>query len=384
MAPPKHFSLSIEQLHAEAIAATGLKDFGDDSYRPALQVLLDSYDASAELGDLGRYSVWAMLLNCLRGRLLAQQGIKENKDNLQAEISKPLFIVGLPRTGTTILHRLLAADPRNQALEYWLSSFPQPRPPRAEWEQNPRYQEVEHSLQMLDQIAPEMKQIHEMTAAGADECRMLLMQSFVNVTFQANAGVADYEQWLYHADLGPAYALYRDCLRLIGCNDPDRRWVLKDPSHLWAMDTLLETFPDATIIQTHRNPVQLIPSVSSLVLTARRMQEPSVEAAVVGAGELAQWSRVLNKTLQVRRSQPDRFIDVYYEDFVRDPIAVVTDLYAQTATEFEPEIEARMRQWMNDQPANKHGGHSYSAEEFGLTEHGIRTEFEDYCEFFGV
>lgn len=381
---PRNFASGMDQLHQQASETMALEEFGDPAYRSALQVLLNSYDATAQLSDMGRVSAWMMMLNCLRGRLLAVDGIGSLAATQPATAQRPLFIVGLPRTGTTILHRLLASHPDNQALEYWLSSFPQPRPAADTWADNASFQEVNLSLEMLNRINPELKKIHEMSAEGADECRMLLMQSFVNVTFQSNADLADYETWLYDADLRPAYQLYRDSLRLIGSNEPDKRWVLKDPSHLWSMDVLLEYFPDAMVIQTHRDPVKLIPSVSSLVLTARRMQEPEVTAAEIGRRELVQWQRVWNKTIAVRRQQPERFIDVFFDDFMADPVAVVKSIYAQCGDELDAAQESAMRNWMRDNPQAKHGGHSYSAEEFGLSERGIRDTFSEYCDFFGV
>ncbi|MEH6582076.1 MAG: sulfotransferase [Halioglobus sp.] len=381
---PDHFSTAIEALHEKASRATGLNDFGDGSYREGLQILLECYDNTARFGEIGRYSAWAMLVNCLRGRLYAIEGLKKNPGALRRPIEKPLFIVGLPRTGTTILHRLLVSQPQNQGLEYWLGSYPQPRPEESTWQENERYREVESSLAMLDQINPELKQIHEMTAAGADECRLLLMQGFANVTFQANATVPAYEQWLYRADMSGAYKLYAETLKLIGMNDNSQRWVLKDPSHLWALDVLLETFPDATIIQTHRDPVQLIPSVCSLVLTARRMQEPDISPEAIGAAELRQWDIVLNKGMEVRRRHPDRFVDVHFDNFVRDPVEAVRGIYHQLGETLDDAAAEGMRQWMMRHPQHKHGGHAYRAEDFGLTPDQIRECFSDYCKYYEV
>jgi len=237
---------------------------------------------------------------------------------------------------------------------------------------------------MLEQINPELKKVHEMTAAGADECRLLLMQSFANVTFQSNCTVPRYEQWLYRADMRAAYRLYADTLKLIGLNDPGKRWILKDPSHLWSMNILLETFPDATVIQTHRDPVKLIPSVCSLVLIARRMQEPDITPQAVGGQELRQWQTVLDKSLAVRQKHPERFLDLSYEDFIRDPVAQVEQIYRALDEKLSTEVAAGMRSWMAAHPQGKHGSHSYCAEDFGLTDDLIRERFSDYCKYFEV
>ncbi|MCZ6830167.1 MAG: sulfotransferase [Gammaproteobacteria bacterium] len=381
---PECFSEGIERLHEQAMAATGLANFGDPTYLEGLRVLLESYDETAHFGDTGRFSTWAMAVNCLRGRLYAIDGLKKHPACRETPIEKPLFIVGLPRTGTTILHRLLASRVGNQGLEYWLGSYPQPRPPRSNWQDEERFKEVEQSLRMLNEISPELKKIHEMRAERVDECRLLFMQSFANVTFQASASVPGYEQWLYRADMRDAYNLYAQTLQLIGMNDGGKRWILKDPSHLWALDVLLETFPDATIIQTHRDPVKLIPSVSNLVLTTRRMQEPEITPEQIGSSQLSQWDIVLSRGMAVRKRHPDRFIDMYFDEFVRDPVAAVLDIYRQLGESTDDTTAAALQEWMAQHPQHKHGGHSYRAEEFGLNPGQIRERFADYCNYFEI
>lgn len=376
---PQRFTDAEQQLHDEAIAATGLEDFGDQAYRDGLQLLLRCYDNEAQFSESGRYSAYAILVNCLRGRLYAQRGYEALiAARQQAPIEKPVFIVGLPRTGTTVLHKLLAQDPGHQGLEYWLGSYPMPRPPRTDWAKQPRFQEVAQSLEMLHSVNPEMKAIHEMSAEGVDECRLLLMQSFANVTFQSNATVPSYEAWLYETDMRPVYQQYAKSLKVIGSNNSNQRWILKDPSHLWALDTLLEIFPDATIIQTHRDPAKLIPSVSSLVLSARRMSEPDVSASLVGRQQLQQWVRVLERTQAVRERYPDRFVDVLFDDFLVDPLATVKTIYQHIGAEFNDDKADRLRQWLENNPQGKHGKHHYRAEDFGLTEATIRKLFPNY------
>ena len=371
-------------MHEAAVAATGLDDFGDNDYCEGLQVLLEAYDNTAQFGDTGRFSCYAMLVNCLRGRLLAQDGIKKLPQCVHNKVEKPLFVIGLPRTGTTILHKLLAQETNNQGLEYWLGSFPQPRPPLEERENNKYFQEIASSLEGLRSLNPDMQTIHEMTVDGVDECRLLLMQSFANVTFQAGATIPDYERWLYQSDLQNAYQLYASSLKLIGSNEPEKRWVLKDPSHLWAMETLLETFPDACIIQTHRDPVKLIASVCSLVMSARTMNEPEASPEAVGAQQLEQWAIVLERSMAVRERYPNRFVDVYFDDFMADPVAVVKNVYLHFGDELSDKTAARMTHWMNQNPQGKHGGHQYSPEAFGLSERKILDRFAHYKSHYGL
>lgn len=375
---PDRFSTAVDQLHEEACKATRLADFGDDSYLEGLQTLLHAYDETARFGEIGRYASFASLVNCLKGRLHKQQGIKQHPGCLDNPIRQPVFIIGLPRTGTTILHRLLAQLPQNQGLEYWLGSYPMPRPHRKDWSHCATYQEVKLSLDMLDEINPEIKAIHEMTAQGIDECRLLLMHCFANVTFQSSARVPDYEAWLYLADFVPVYEYYYEALQLIGSTSPEKRWILKDPSHMWALDTLLDVFPDALIVQTHRAPEQLIPSVSSLVYSARKMQEPDVCAAEVGQQQLAQWAQVLNAGTEARRSRPGNFMDVYFTDFVENPLSVVEAIYQRLDSPLDTTQVTALAMWLKQNPQGKHGEHRYTAGDFGLCEADIQRQFSDY------
>lgn len=381
---PKKFTGSSQQLHDDAIAATGLDDFGDDSYQEGLDVLLGAYDETAGLSEMGRLSCYAMMVNCLRARLITNQGAKTYGGIDNTAVSRPLFIVGLPRTGTTILQGLLAQDPANQGLEYWLGSFPQPRPPRSEWGENPNYQEVSAALDYVKQANPDMQAMHEMTADGADECRLLLMQSFANVTFQSGADIPRYEQWLYQADFTPVYQQYAKALKLIGSTSPEKRWILKDPSHLWAMDTLLEQFPDACIVQTHRDPARLVPSVSSLVHSARTMNQPDASHTVVGQQQLEQWAKVLESSMAVRQQYPERFTDVYFEEFMADPIAAVEGIYRKWGDELSPAAAKKMREYLAENPQDKHGSHHYTAQQFGLEEGQINARFARYKARFNV
>jgi hypothetical protein len=379
----ENFSRAEQSLHLQATASTGLEDFGSDKYIEGLRVLLKAYDEEARFSDIGRFSAQAMVVNCLKGRLFTEEGIRKNPTCLQQKIIKPIFVIGLPRTRTSILHRLLATDTDNQGLEYWLGSYPMPRPPRTQWPDNLCYQEVDKSLDMMRQLNPEIQAIHEMTAGGVDECRLLLMHSFANVTFQSNATIPSYEQWLYNTDFSEVYCQYERALKLIGADSPEKCWILKDPSHLWSIDALLEKFPDACIVQTHRDPTKLIASVSSLVYAARKMGEPDVSPSMIGQQQLEQWQIVLQKAMAVRERFPNNFYDVYFDDFMDDPVDVVDNLYRHLGRTLSKKTAEQLRSWIAENPQGKHGGHTYSPEEFGLTSSQILDHYSAYqTQFF--
>ena len=325
------FYQDLPQIHYEAQQAfescspkrNGFNDFGDDEYQPGLEVLAKSLDAADDLNPLTAQIMRANIIDVLQSRLSSQYFLAENPSCLDAEIQRPIFIIGMPRSGTTALHRLLVADDYNQGLEYWLGVRPQPRPDKKEWSSYLDFRQCDEKLKFMQQAAPQLKDIHEMAADQADECRLLLMQSFMNVTFQSTAWVSEYEKWLLKADFSEAYRRYKINLQLIS-NGDSRRWVLKDPSHLWAPEALLSTFPDACIIQMHRDPCKLIPSVASLVYTTRQMVEPDIDKHRVGRRELSQWSSLLSNLDSFRNNYSSSSIyDVSMDELQQDPGAVI-------------------------------------------------------------
>lgn len=384
------FYQDLPQFHHEAQRAfescstkrSGFNDFGGNEYQPALEVLAKSLDAADDLNPLTAQIMRANIIDVLQSRLSSQYFLAENPSCLDAEIVRPIFIIGMPRSGTTALHRLLVADDYNQGLEYWLGVRPQPRSDKADWSSTLDFQQCDQKLKLMQQAAPQLKDIHDMAADQADECRLLLMQSFMNVTFQSTAWVGDYEQWLLGADFTAAYQRYKMNLQLIS-NGDSRRWVLKDPSHLWAPEALLATFPDACIVQMHRDPCELIPSVASLVYTTRQMVEPDIDKHRIGRRELAQWSGLLENLTAFRRSQLALPVyDVSMQQLQQEPATVMKNIYRHFAIDDErPNLEndiAKMLVDFKQDQQHSISGHRYTAEEFGLTNEEIEQAFAQY------
>lgn len=350
-------------------------DFGGDEYQPGLNALASSFDRQADNNALSTLQLEQMIINVLKGRLYSEHFKKAHPTYVQQKIQRPIFIVGLPRSGTTALHKMLTADPRHQGLEYWLGQSPMPRLGKGLLQ--PEFKACVDQLATLKQFAPDLFALHEMSADKADECRLLLMQSFANVTFQSSAWVPEYEEWLYEADFKSVYQRYKENLQLISLNDT-RQWILKDPSHLWAPETLLECFPDACFIQTHRHPIKLIPSVSSLVYSSRKVTDPDIDKERVGQRELRQWSKVLNNWTTVRREHDALPVyDVYMEDLLDDPLQALKQIYQHFELTFDDDSEKGVEHWLAHQ-SDGPGGHRYSAEEFGVTEREINATFSDY------
>ncbi|MBK6286319.1 MAG: sulfotransferase [Gammaproteobacteria bacterium] len=376
------FAARLAEFHQQAIDSCGWDDFGGNEYRVALEQYTRSLDQGARLSVQGETMLAQGIVGHLRGRLYSEHYKRLHPEYAAQQITRPLFIVGLPRSGTSALHRILTADPQHQGLEYWLGQTPMPRPGRNLWPSLPEFTECRAGLAQYAGLAPQLMAIHEMAADEADECRLLLLQSFANVTLQSNARVPEYEEWLYGADFAPVYRRYRDNLRLIGLGN-EARWILKDPSHLWAPRALLQTFPDACIVQTHRHPRELIPSVSSLVYNARRMFEPALEKHEVGRQQLRQWARVLNNLAALRRDNPQLQVhDLRMEDLQRDPMGCIEGIYRRFAMPFDRHSRQAVRHWTEQRPAARNPTHRYSAEEFGLDDATIGHAFEDYISTF--
>lgn len=359
-------------LEHTASTRTGLQDFGPPDYIAGLEELLRGYRA-ADLNEQQTIAIQTTLIDLLAERMRSQQRLQTTA---VAPVERPWFILGMPRSGTTALHRLLCADPRAQGLEYWLGMHPQPRPPRGEWPRNPDYRQERATLEVLRLQHPGLFALHLIAVDEVDECRLLLMQSFTNHSFSFNAPLPAYEAWLWQHDLRPSYARYRALLGLID-GGTRSRWVLKDPSHLASLDALLAEFPDLRVIHTWRDPVQFIPSICALVCGWRRLLDPAANPHDIGRQALAIWSRSAAELARWRRANPGiPWYTVGLPALQRDPIAVVQAIYDALG---EP-LSAHARQAMGALLAGGlHGGRNERAPEpeiFGLSRQTIEAAFQ--------
>jgi hypothetical protein len=376
---------SEEALHRAARTAAGLDDFGKPSYRRGLRVLLEAYDRESRLTDAGRAMVEQQLVGILKNRLVTQKFWTDDPRILKIEIRRPVFILGLPRTGTTALHHLLGQNPANQVLEYWLAAAPSPRPPRNAWESDPRFQQSVQELQAMYEMDPSLKAMHLMTADGPEECRHLLQQTFTDDTFDCNATIPSYSAWYKQHDMLDAYERHRDLLRLIGSPQPERRWLLKYPVHMGNLRALFKVYPDACIVQTHRDPSRVIPSICSLVAGWRAIYEHDVDRRAVAQWLLDLWASRLHDGMAVRRQHDaSQFIDLHFRDILADPVGAARRISSHFGIEISEEAEQSMRVWHTDNPQGKHGEHHYRAEDFGLTDDLIAERFASYLDHFRV
>jgi len=370
---------TVEDLMASAVKAVGLDDFGsdDDNYLEALSVLLDSYRREADFTELGSKMSRFFLRNALVARLLSEASWKQHPGYADVPITAPIFVTGLPRTGTTALHRLLCGDPRHQGLELWLAECPQPRPPRETWHQNPVFVELETRFRKAHSENPDYTGLHYMTADEVEECWQLLRQSVHSVSYETLAHVPGYARWLAGQDWTPPYRRHRRNLQLIGLNDPEKRWILKNPSHLFALDALIATYPDALVIQCHRPAQTIMASMCSLAQHTTAGWSNTYVGDTIGADSLETWSRGLERFNAVRAAcDPAQFYDVDYVELFADPIGTVEDIYAHFGIEMTEEARAAIT-WTD---ADSRRGprapkHTYSLADYGLTEDQVAERF---------
>ncbi len=385
MTIPQRFSGCEDALHDAASGATGLNDFGPEhEYRSGLRHLLEALDQGPRFATGGREFVFGNLVGVLVARLTLQRGLRERPEVLSRPIRRPLIITGLPRTGTTALHKLLSVDPQFQGLERWLAAFPMPRPPRSTWASNPSYQATVAGIEAFFAAAPDMRAAHNMVADDVDECLEALKQNFCSNNYGSTFRVPGYDAWWLQQDEISSYQRFAKCLQLVGANEPDKPWLLKNPGHIWKLDVLLDLFPDACIVQTHRDPVQALPSLCSVLAMARRLTEgENVVPRELGERELRVWHAALMHARAVRASRPGNFMDVRHQEFHENPLSVVRRIYEQFGYALNADVERLMAQRIRSNPEGRHGAHVYTLAEFGLEAGDIRERFGEYMRKYG-
>ena len=371
---------TIEELHAAATAITGLDDFGGDGYREALAVLLESYAGEAALTPWGNRVTHAQLRDTLVARLLSEAGWRRHPEHAAVPIEQPVFVTGLPRTGTTALHRLLCADPEHQGLEMWLTAAPQARPPRDTWDDNPVFRRLQDAFSRHHVEDPEFMGLHYMSADMVEECWQLLRQSMMSISFESLACLPAYSGWLADQDWTGAYQRHRRNLQLIGLHDASRRWVLKNPSHLFALPALLAVYPDAFVVQTHRDPRSVVASISSLTSRATAGQSEVFQGEVVGRVQLELWARGAEQFMADReRYDPTQFMDVSYRDFTADPVGTVDAIYERMGRPLTPEARAAISLvHAESTEGERRPSHRYELSDFGLTGDEVDARFARY------
>ncbi|RDH74822.1 sulfotransferase [Mycolicibacterium moriokaense] len=373
----------------QAVDWAGSDDFGTDfdeneTWRDGLGRLCEGLTQEARLNDLGVEMAALDLVRALKNRLQVVDWRKAHPEVAQQKIDKPIFIVGQPRTGTTILFDLLAQDPQMRPPLTWEVDAPLPVPAPDTYDTDPRIAETQATLEMSEQIIPGFMSWHPMGAQVGQECVRITASQFVSMIFSVQYRLPSYYKWLlYEADHHQAYRFHRIFLQHLQ-SGVRGQWLLKSPAHLWTLDTLVQTYPDAVIVQTHRDPLKVISSISALTNHLRRMASDDTTIADCAVQSCEEIVVGLQRGMTLRESLPaGQVIDVQFADFMRDPFATIRSLYGRLGRELTPIAEQRMREHLAAHPGDGGGGR-YSWADTGLDAAQLREQVAAYQQRYSV
>jgi hypothetical protein len=378
-------SLSPSSVIRAATKLAGAGDLGTDTYREPLEVYLDSCRNEAELTTFGRLLIAKMLARALANRIELHRWSLDHPEVREEKIRSPWVIVGLPRTGTSVLSMLLGLDPVARPLLQWEAAHPIPPPTLEEGDQDPRIARTAKDLDGLMKLNPPLKAMHPFGATLAEECVSLFMYDVRTLALETQAHVPSYGRWLEEADMTPAYAQHRLALQTLQSHQPTERWILKTPNHLWHLEALGAAYPDARIIWTHRDPGPVVTSLASLAnaaqrpLTSRSDPRPTAE----------EWKRKCSFALGSAMAFDDHAADgwcrhLHYDALMADPVATVRDLYRSFGDEVGELHARRMEVFLEDRPKDVFGRHRYDPADFGWSYAGLGEEFSPYTQRYHV
>ncbi len=385
-------ALDPDKLIAAACDATGLSNFDDGTgntlWRDGFNRLISDLNRNAALTPLGRQIATQEITGALATRLRVNEYHARHPDVTAAPIEKPIFVIGMGRTGTTIMHELLALDPQFRCPQTWEVEHPFPPPETATYSTDPRIAESAKQLKRTDLVLPEFKSIHRMGATLPQECVRFTTSEFLSLIYWTQYNVPDYNQWLMHeADMAPAYHFHKRFLQVLQHKHPANPWVLKSPAHLWSLDELLTQYPDARFIQTHRDPLHILASLTSLVNHLRKMASDTVQPLQI-AREWAEWSALgLNNSVAFRESgriSDENIIDVSFYEFMDSPIVQIERIYAQFGLDLTDATRQVMNAYITENSQAQHGRHHYTFADTGLDAEEERARVARYQQYFDV
>jgi hypothetical protein len=375
--------LTPDVLEGEARQQTGLEDFGDGFHREGLERLVDSMNREGDLTEAGHTILAARLVNLLASRLRVEDTYRAHPSIDAQEVEGPVFVIGLPRTGTTALSQLVAADPQFRSVRLWESSSPCPPPETATEHSDPRIAEAEAGLEMMNQMFPLMQTMHYEEATSATECQDLLGMSFRTAHFDGMARVPSYLAWVTDCDMRGTYRYHRRVLRLLQWHCPPRLWHLKTPVHMFALDALLEAYPNAKFLWSHRDPAKVLGSVCSLIHYIRSWASDRDDALELGEEQLERWWEAVSRAMDFRtRVGDDRFADLAFADLQDDPVDALGHAYERIGVAFGADSRHAVERWAKQHEPGSHGAHSYDLADFGLGVDRVRARFAPYLEAF--
>jgi hypothetical protein len=382
-APP----LEPDALREAAVTQTGLADFGDPDFSEPLEILCRSLRTEAGLSRAGIVMATGQLIGHLRTRLRTEDLLRRHPEILDVPIERPIVVAGLPRSGTTHLHNLLSADSALRSLPYWesLEPIPSPDDPPGEAGVAARMERTRAALEFTNGVMPHFKAMHEMTAEHSHEEVQLMTPIFSTCLFESQWRIPEYAEWYAASDQRPAYAYLKKMLQILQWQRGGTRWVLKSPSHLEQFGPLIEEFPDATVILTHRDPVTVTASFATMVSYAARTSVEHPDPIAIGKHWAARTEQFLMAAVRDRELLPaDQSLDVLFPEFMGDEMAVVEQIYALADQPMLDSSRAALQSYLDGHQRGRHGTVSYDLATVGLDLAERRAALRPYSERFGV
>lgn len=372
--------INANEILDQAKSETGLSDLGEPLFFEGLNKLIDSINNEASLNEIGIQAQPIRIQGLLSNRLRFEEDLKKFPEILDQEIIAPIVIVGLPRTGSTMTHRLLASDPNHTAMLWWEGRYPALLPGEKRGDIEARMELGKAEVDAVVAASPEALDIHPWDYKGADEEILLLEHNFLSTVPESFMALPSYSEWIEEQDHTLAYEDLKKFIQYLQWQNPGRekkRWVLKSPHHLGFIDKMISVFPDAKIIQTHRDPIKTVPSFCSMCANLFEPLTTNFDKVFIGKHWSNKLTRALNHCMNISEQHPDNFLDLEFLNMIKDPIDEMKKIYEFIGEPFGEKTEVAMEAWREE---NKHemGAHKYSLEEYDLTESQINNNFAKY------
>ncbi len=377
-------SARVRQLIDRATSDTGLADFGGDSWREGLDVLVGSAMTEAHFNPFGEEAFYGGIVRTLTNRLQIEDWFTRQPEIADGQVQVDLIGVGFPRTGSTALAAMLGEDPAFRFLRVWEAGGPCPPPGVSDEADTARIKAAEEMIALQQQSLPRFSAMLPQSATGPMECHQLMELEFKSQMQLAFARLPSYAEWFLHCDMEPAYRYQKRVMQLLQWQRPPTRWQLKCPTHTLFLDAIERVFPEARFVMTHREVGKVLPSVADLYSTLLEVGSSDVDRHEVGRLNMEQWGLALDRMLAFRAGARDaKFFDIGFEAFQADPFTEIRRLYDWLGRDYTSGTEARMQAWRADNPRDKHGSHRYDGRDFGLTDDRLDTRFDAYRQRFG-
>jgi Sulfotransferase family len=377
--------MQVDHLLAAAREQAGLSNLDDENILEGLGILVNALNAEANLSEQGAKTVEGMIIATLVNRLKVEDYLTHHPELLERPVEKPMFVFGLPRTGTTLVINMLHADPARRSLLRWEAFNSVPPPKHSELSAGPRYEAEQARLDMSMKYMPHISAIHHEDADSPSECQFAMTPSFCSQVYDSQFHVPSYSDWfLNRADYTAAFRYHKRLLQLLQAEAPGK-WTLKNPWHPLFLNELTGVYPDAQLVMTHRDPVDVVGSACSLLKAVRPIFSDEIDNAAIAETLLRTFDVMIERTIAFEEKHGAGSIyHLHYPALMADPLGEAKKLYGWFDEPLTKEAEASMTVFLGQNPKGKHGGHRYALEDYGLTPEGVRAHFNDYCDRFGV